>query len=422
MRNGRKSDEVSCAKCGTCNTVCPVYLVTGNEIHTPRGKQHLQSKLERGEMSAHYAEIFSQCLLCGACREICPRNLDTPELVMRVRAELPRFSGYSFLSYLSRKALVHPLLLSGLTRIGGVANTLLGSWLPQESGMHLRLQGFDREALPLPEKGYLEKVKAEMASGVWHLQTGQEEVQIGFFTGCFANHLQPEIAEATQSLLQKSCGGKAVVPLAQTCCGMAALAAGRADEARALARRNIMAFEANDFPILTSCSSCYFQLKSYPELFADNPEWRDRAGSFADRLREFSTFFLETFTAAGSNLFKVKAPTPAKVFYHDPCHLRFKLHITKEPRQLLQLLPGVEFQDLPEGPKCCGHGGLFHLAHPDLALKIQTELMADFETLKVQTVLTACSGCLLQWQSRMMADTHQRKAEHLAVFIARLLQ
>ena len=152
------NEERFCVKCGTCNTVCPVYLATGNEIHTPRGKQHLKSKITKGEASSHYAEIFSQCLLCGACLEACPRGLDTPELVTSVRAELPRLSGLSFLKFVSRKALVHPSLLSGLTRVGSAARKLLGEWLPQDSGLRLRLQGFEQLPFKLPPKGYIDKV------------------------------------------------------------------------------------------------------------------------------------------------------------------------------------------------------------------------------------------------------------------------
>ena len=118
MKNSSRDEQGFCVKCGTCNTVCPVYSVTGNEVHTPRGKQHLRSKITRGETSAHYADIFSQCLLCGACLEACPRSLDTPELVIGVRSELPKLSGLSFLKYVSRKALVHPALLSGICASG----------------------------------------------------------------------------------------------------------------------------------------------------------------------------------------------------------------------------------------------------------------------------------------------------------------
>jgi glycolate oxidase iron-sulfur subunit len=421
MKNCGKNDEGSCVKCGTCNTVCPVYLATGNEIHTPRGKQHLKSCIEQDEVASHYADIFSKCLLCGACLEACPRNLDTPELVITVRSELPRLSGLSFLKYMSRKALVHPSLLSGLSRIGTAANRLLGAWLPQDSGLRLRLQGFEQEAFKLPAAGYIEKLKAELPEDK-EQQESSADPGISFFTGCLANHLQPEIAETTQFLVAKTTGCKADVPLEQTCCGMAALAAGRIDEARELAKKNIMSFEANDFPILTSCSSCYYHLQSYHELLADDPEWRERAARFAERLQEFSTFFLEKFSGKSDALLSADTVAGKKVLYHDPCHLRFKLHITKEPRQLINLLPGIELQELPDGPRCCGQGGLFQVAHPDLARQVQDRLIADYAKLSAQTVLTACSGCLLQWQLGLAAGGNDGKAEHLAIFIARHLQ
>ncbi len=421
MKNNSKNDEGSCVKCGTCNTVCPVYLVTGNEIHTPRGRQHLKSRIEKDEVSSHYADIFSKCLLCGACLEACPRGLDTPELVINVRSELPRLTGLSFLRYVSRKALVHPSLLSGLARIGTTANVLLGEWLPKDSGLRLRLQGFDQQAFKLPAAGYIEKLKAELSQGK-EQQESPAKQSMSFFTGCLANHLQPEIAESTQLLVSKTTGCKAAVPLEQTCCGMAALAAGRRDEARDLAKKNIMAFEENDFPILTSCSSCYYQLKSYNELLGDDPEWRERTVRFTARLQEFSSFFLEKLSADSEMLIPADGVPDKKVLYHDPCHLRFKLHITREPRQLINLLPGIELQELPNGPQCCGQGGLFQVAHPDLAQQVQKRLMDDYAKLSAQTVLTACSGCLLQWQLGLAAGDRGGKAEHLAIFIAKHLQ
>ena len=421
MKNGSKNHEGACVKCGTCNTVCPVYFATGNEIHTPRGKQHLRSRIEKAEASSHYADIFSKCLLCGACLEACPRGLDTPQLVIDVRSELSRLSGNSFLKYVSRKALVHPSLLSGLARIGTAVNMLFGEWLPQDSGLRLRLQGFAPSAFKLPAVSYIEKLKAELAASKG-MRENRVESGLSFFTGCLANHLQPEIAESTQFLVAKTIGREASVPFEQTCCGMAALAAGRIEEARELAKKNIMAFEADDFPILTSCSSCYYQLKTYRELLGEDQEWRERAIRFTERLQEFSSFFLAKFAAESPALLSASDVCSQKVLYHDPCHLRFKLHITQEPRQLLSLLPGIELQELPNGAQCCGQGGLFQLAHPDLALKVRDRLMGDYAKASAQTVLTACSGCLLQLRSGLAADSESGKAEHLAIFIAKHLQ
>ena len=417
MKNRVTEKEDFCVKCGTCNTVCPVFRTTGNEIHSPRGRQHLAARLQKGQRSSHYADIFSRCLLCGACLEVCPRALDTPKLVVDVRAELPKISGVSFLKYLSRKALVHPGLFSGLAKAGGAAGSMLGALLPAESGMRLRLAGLAGDLLKVPSESFIARVKTAADSG--DVPGGSGPVMVNYFTGCLANFLEPEIAESTQRLLIKATGAEAKVALAQTCCGMAAIGAGRPDEAVELARRNIMAFEDNDLPILTSCSSCYFQLQEYKDLFADEPQWRERAVRFAGRLREFSTFFLEKFSKnLPAEVCKNISPG-GRVTYHDPCHLRFKLHITREPRQLLGLFPGIELEELPGGPQCCGHGGLFQVAHPDLSLRIWERSAA---ACGAATVVTACSGCLLQWRLGLKIAGRRTRAEHLATFLAGLIQ
>jgi len=422
MKNDASTEEYACVKCGTCNTVCPVFRVTGHEAHGARGKQHLKTHLQEADRSPLFADIFSKCLLCGACVEACPRGLDTPQMVITARGEMPRLAGLSFIKYVSCKALIHPSLIAGLTRIGLAAKKLLSGHLPPESGLRLRLLSFDPDILRLPEKSYLDSLpdtdgeKDKTAD----LETGQQP--INYFVGCFANHLQPEIAEKTALLVSRIGKGVPVVPKDQTCCGMAALVAGKSDEARALAKKNIATYEGNDLPILTSCSSCYFQLMTYEEFFADDPEWHQRARRFSARLVEFSSFFNKNLTS-GLKLTSTKERSPEqKVFYHDPCHLRFQLKITREPRELLQQLKGVKLQELPGGPQCCGQGGLFQVAHPELALKVRDRLLEDFSSLAVDKVVTGCSGCLLQWQIGLAAKHKKIQAEHLAVFIARLLQ
>jgi glycolate oxidase iron-sulfur subunit len=79
----------------------------------------------------------------------------------------------------------------------------------------------------------------------------------------------------------------------------------------------------------------------------------------------------------------------------------------------------VKVEELPDGPQCCGQGGLFQVAHPELALQIREQLLDDFSSLAVQT---GCSGCLLQWQLGLAAGNKGIQVEHLAIFIAKLLQ
>lgn len=422
MKKNGTTDEPNCVKCGTCNTVCPVFKVTGHEAHGARGKQHLKTHLQESERSPHFADIFSKCLLCGACVEACPRGLDTPQMVITARGELPKLAGLSFIKYVSRKALIHPSLLGGLTRMGSAAKKLLIEHLPPESGLRLRLLSFDPDILELPGESYLNSIEDMDNEKKNSSDAGPTGQSINYFIGCFANHLQPDIAEKTVSLVSLLAKGEPISPKDQTCCGMAALAAGKRDEARALAKKNIKAFAGNDLPILTSCSSCYYQLKSYEELFADDPDWRQQARYFSERLREFSTFLHENLAGRPELNPTKEIVSENRVFYHDPCHLRYKLKITREPRKLLKMFRSVKVEELPNGPQCCGQGGLFQVAHPELALQIREQLLDDFSSLAVQRVVTGCSGCLLQWQLGLAAGNKGIQVEHLAIFIAKLLQ
>ncbi len=401
-----------CVKCGACTTVCPVYRETGRESHTARGKHHILTHLAASDRTAAYDALLSKCLLCGACREVCSRDLDTPRLVIEARGGLSKLSATSFLKYVSRRALTNRPLLAGLLSMGSAADRLLSPLLPEESGLRLRLARLSPETVALPAVNFIDEYRAT---------DGRKAAPAcSYFVGCLANHLKPEIGSATAGLVERVSGAMPKVPGHQSCCGMAALAAGDIREARQLARKNIAAFEPDSLPILTSCGSCYSHLLSYPDLFGQEPEWRKRARDFAGRLREFSCFFDEMLSQQPAAYFRGSAD-PCKVLYHDPCHLRFDLHITAEPRQLLTRLPGVVLVELENGPQCCGQGGLFHIIHPDISQRVRDRLMADYAKFPAQTVVSTCSGCLLQWQQALAASGTAGRAVHLALLIEEYL-
>ncbi|MDH5298529.1 MAG: (Fe-S)-binding protein [Desulfobulbaceae bacterium] len=391
-----------CAKCGACTVVCPVYQVTGQEFLTARGKIHLLERLPVANCSAAYADILSKCLLCGACVAVCPRQVDTPALVARARQELPlRMGEHPFLSLLARKALAHPPLLTTLASI----HSALDHLLPAESGLRLRLG-----LTPPATRRFSEERSSD--------PTPPGRAEVDYFSGCLARHLQPEISAATVQLTAFATGTPPLIPHDQACCGQAAFAAGSVEEAQALARRNIAAFAGDQRPILTSCASCFSHLKTYPVLLADDPAWSGRARAFAERLREFASFFAGIPDLAGR-----RSPSRGAgqtVLHHDPCHLRFRHQLTAPPRQLLNAVAGLTLRELPHGPQCCGMGGLFHLAHPTLSRSIRDRLLDDFAACGADLVTTTCTGCLLQWQQGL-AEKGYGPARHLAVVVAQRL-
>ncbi len=404
-----------CAKCGACSTVCPIYRQTGNEAHTARGKIHLLQELDPRRASPALHELLDKCLLCGACRATCPNRIDIPALVMAARQELPpRFRLKSFEKYLLTKLLAHPGLLGG---IGFLARRL-----PPESGLRYKLALLDDDlARPAPAKAEIAKLCPS--------------AEAFYFRGCLASHLKPEIATATVHLTAQL-RQTALLPLSgETCCGLAAEAAGNAVSAKELAKKNIVAATqgedpAHPRPILTSCASCFAQLREYPRLLGDDPEWRGPALAFASRVVELASFLGVTGTSAATSPAQTGEPR-LSVLYHDPCHLRFPAtvpglaapgELLAPPRKLLRQIPHLTLLEFPDGPSCCGQGGLFSLGQPELAQEIAAPLLAACQKLHPDLLLTSCSGCLLQWRQGLRSLHSPTQAEHLAVFLAARLQ
>lgn len=393
-----------CARCGSCTAVCPLYRVTGREPLTARGKIHLLGTELAAHPSPVFQDLFAQCLLCGACEKACPRGIPIRALVVEARSRFPALYGRHGLRKAGvRFALARPALLEGLVQAGTYLHNL--ELLPADSGLRIRL-------------GLLAAGRRNPPSARDSLATQPAAAGEGilYFAGCLAGHLQPSVAEATGRLLGHLVGKSLQPPGQQVCCGLAAWSSGDHEEAARLARRNILAFAGSTGPILTSCASCSAHLARYPELLAGDPEWHARAVLFSARVQEFTSFVLESLGET-----ELQAREPRRVYYHQPCHLRFDPLHADAPAALLRKVAGLTLAEPASEPRCCGQGGLFHLGYPDLAERIFAKAEEARAATAADLVLTSCSGCLLQWQAGLALRRSPVPAVHLAVFLASCL-
>ncbi|MDU9048138.1 MAG: (Fe-S)-binding protein [Candidatus Electrothrix sp. Rat3] len=401
--------ELNCAKCGACAVVCPVFRIDGREVLTARGKMHLLTTKLADHPSTTFEDLFSRCLLCGTCEQVCPRQLPITDLISQARSSFSPFYGPNGLKKVAVcNALTHPVLLDGLVK-AGISLQRLQS-LPALSGLRLKLGLLEERKGPSLLKNNDTPSRQD--------QEEQPASALSYFTGCFARHIQPSIAEATQTLLNKSNLPPAQVPDGQYCCGLAAWSAGKREQARELARKNIQAFSASslaDAPIITSCASCSSHLLAYPTLFTEHDPWHGKAVAFADRVQEFTSFFDDKLPV----LPRIDTPEHPKqrIFYHDPCHLRFKEKGMRTPRSLLHKA-GAHILEPENGPLCCGQGGLFHLACPEHSAQIFQKSSKQALAESPDCVTTICSGCLMQYQEGLARQGQQVKAVHMAILLA----
>ncbi len=84
----------SCSKCGLCQSVCPIYKITGNDCTVSRGqfimlRGVIKNKLKMSKTINRYLDL---CLKCGACTKFCPSGIDVVDIVASAKAEYFKMS------------------------------------------------------------------------------------------------------------------------------------------------------------------------------------------------------------------------------------------------------------------------------------------------------------------------------------------
>ena len=84
----------------------------------------------------------------------------------------------------------------------------------------------------------------------------------------------------------------------------------------------------------------------------------------------------------------IRAPAtsiPQTVAYHEACHLCHGQKITRQPRQVLQAVPGLELVELPESAWCCGSAGIYNITQPEMSQKLLRRKMANIATTELRS-------------------------------------
>lgn len=386
-----------CDRCGACLTVCPVYDATHRETAAARGRLATVRAMAEGGLTpdSKMAEAFEFCLLCKACTENCPSHVRTDEAMLEARqymaGNLGRRAKHRLIAgFLGNNALISlaagTLKLSRKTGLGG----LLRSVVPLEhtKAGYREMAAGPAAFLPLPDVPPPER---------------PHPGKIAYFRGCAMKMFFPEAAQATLKLLSQT--AEVTVP-ESACCGMPHLAHGMAEQAQALAKKNIQAFAAAD-RIITDCASCGSSLKEYGQRLAADPQWAARAQEFSRKVMGLSEYLCDVG-------YQPKQKNALKVTYHDPCHLVRGQGIKKQPRELLR--QAAEYVEMPRADTCCGGAGTFYLDFPEAARKILNEKIQNIESTDADVVVTECPACLMQ-----LAKGEQQSGRFKAMHISQVL-
>ncbi|MGG3471277.1 (Fe-S)-binding protein [Neobacillus pocheonensis] len=390
-----------CVQCGYCLPACPTYESMGRESQSPRGRINLVKMAAEGkiDLQKDLAKPIDLCLGCRACEVACPVNVpyghiyEAAKEVITEQQNEEQAKQKSNLQMKIRNGTLKQLFPhhKRLRTVGNLA------WFYQKTGLNKLVQKTKVVNKISESMGQMEKVLPELESPLKRHKFGdvfppkeEKKAKVAFFSGCIMDAMMYKTNRLTIELLQ-SVGCEVVIPAQQNCCGALHAHQGLTDEARKLAKANIRAFEASgaDYYI-NNAGGCGAALSEYDHLLKDEPDWFNRAKSFASKSKDITELLVQL------------GPLPFKkewngiMTYQDSCHLRNVQGVWEEPRKLLRSIPGTRYIEMDGSDRCCGSGGIYNILNYGESMNILDEKMKKAEKTKATTIVTANPGCLLQ--------------------------
>lgn len=397
---------VRCNGCGACRTtqdslrMCPFFHELSEEEASPRSKANAvrrsltQTDSDDLLSDAQIQRLANSCFNCRQCQLECPSEVDIPHLMLEARAQYVATQGLSKTDFLlsrfhtyARFASRFPFMVNRLLRhrvFRGILQKALGI--------------AENRRLPLFMSPFLKssRVRSEQNHG----RPGLSQPTVVYFVDYFANHHDPQLAEAFVRILHHN-GFHVYVPPEQVVSGMAMIAVGDLEGAREVAEVNLRELgepAREGYPILCTEPSAALCLSQEYPLLIDHTD----VHIVAEQTQDAGTFLWKLHKEG-----KLKTDfqhLDLNLAYHTPCHVK-ALGPETGLYNLLSLIPGVSMQHIEKG--CSGMAGTFGIAaeHFAQSLQIGADLVREMKTIDVSAGTTDCSSCRMQMEQQASIPT-----------------
>lgn len=357
----------ACTRCGECTELCSAYRGSEDLKLSPPKKIELLKKriwhksflgklfgkkdLSEKEMEELFRSAYL-CTLCSRCEVNCPINIDLKDMWISLRESLVSEDRVPEQLKLLKERLKKARNVSFDTNEGRT------DWI--------------KPVPEIPEDRYI-KQKAEII----------------YFVGCVSSFSPRtfKIPRSVVQILQSAGVDFGLLGDDEWCCGFPLMSSGFAKDFEEFAAHNIERVNKTGARILvTSCPSCYHMWShTYPDAVKE-PKM------------DFKVLHMVQYLYVLAKDGKIKLnPVESKVIYHDPCDLGRNSGIYDEPRELIKMIPGVEFEELEnnrEYTTCCGGGGNVESIDADLSSNIASIKAREIIATGADIVTTSCQQCI----------------------------
>lgn len=334
-----------CFQCGLCDVVCP-----WNKVRTFSIRKIIREAAFG--LSEVEGEDIWRCTTCGTCPAQCPRGVKQIDVSVALR----------------RLASAYEMFPASVKPARTARASLISEGNP--------LQG---------ERGK----RADWAEGL-SVKPYEEGMEALYFVGCYFSYdpRMKKVARATVDILKKAGVEFGILGEKENCCGESIRKTGSEEVFKKLARENIKAFIDNGVKkIIVSSPHCYHTFKNeYPEFMVNF------------EVQHMNQYLLELIAAGRLEL---SGELDGTVTYHDPCYLGRHNGIYDQPRELLNMVPGLNLVEMQASRKtslCCGGGGGRIWMDTPQAERFSDIRLKQAEAAGARILATSCPYCITNFE------------------------
>lgn len=380
-----KEEINKCSKCGLCQSVCPIYKLTGNDCAVSRGKFVMLDGVLKGDLklNRNINKYLDLCLKCDKCSNFCPSSIDVCKILETAKYNYEKNTLWGkFIFFLESKYVFGNLLK--------LFKTIINPHPLREGKQLFASEASNRD-----------------------VGAGENKLKLLYFKGC-VNNIFPQTDKFLHKLFDNS--DVEIIEKDFDCCGLPFLSSGNLERFEEVKKHNLELMNCDFDYILTDCASCESTLKGYFQPTRNNVGQESPTYDLSLRANEKSVA-IPSFISLGELIanqnIKFKFEKPIKVTFHKPCHLENDDFWLK----IIENCENVEYVKMKDYDECCGFSGEFAIKNHKISMQISKQKAQNAINTGADYVITTCPACVLGLKQGMLGIKKSPKVLSLSDFL-----
>lgn len=380
-----KEEINKCSKCGLCQSVCPIYKLTGNDCAVSRGKFVMLDGVLKGDLklNRNINKYLDLCLKCDKCSNFCPSSIDVCKILETAKYNYEKNTLWGkFIFFLESKYVFGNLLK--------LFKTLINPHPLREGKQLFASEASNRD-----------------------VGAGENKLKLLYFKGC-VNNIFPQTDKFLHKLFDNS--DVEIIEKDFDCCGLPFLSSGNLERFEEVKKHNLELMNCDFDYILTDCASCESTLKGYFQPTRNDVGLESPTYDLSLRANEKSVT-IPSFISLGELIanqnIKFKFEKPIKVTFHKPCHLENDDFWLK----IIENCENVEYVKMKDYDECCGFSGEFAIKNHKISMQISKQKAQNAINTGADYVITTCPACVLGLKQGMLGIKKSPKVLSLSDFL-----